>query len=76
MEHQHVARKIIQRKYEEMGDLTWHEKCVGLAFILAVLLWFFRKPEFIPGWAEVITEQYVIKITHTNITNYLLLLCY
>lgn len=58
-ENEAVARKIIRRKYEEMGPPTWHERCVGLGFLLSVMLWFFRKPEFIPGWAERITEHKV-----------------
>lgn len=58
-ENQAVATKIIRRKYEEMGGLSFHETCVGLGFILSVMLWFFRKPEFIPGWAERITDHKV-----------------
>jgi len=34
--------------------MTFHEGSVLILFVIVVLLWFFRKPEFIPGWAEVV----------------------
>ena len=51
-----VAAKLIKQKLEEMGKMSFHETMVGLMFILSVFLWFFRKPQFIPGWAEMITD--------------------
>lgn len=39
--------------------MSFHEKAVGLLFLLSVILWFFRKPQFIVGWAELITEHKV-----------------
>lgn len=54
-----VARKLIKQKMEEMGPMSFHEIAVGLLFILSVLLWFFRKPQFIVGWAELITDHKV-----------------
>ncbi|XP_030754857.1 protein I'm not dead yet isoform X3 [Sitophilus oryzae] len=54
-----VAKKVISRKLDEMGPMSFHEKAVGLLFILSVMLWFFRKPQFIVGWAELITQHKV-----------------
>lgn len=54
-----VARKLIRQKMDDMGPMTFHETAVGLCFILSVFLWFFRKPQFIAGWAELITEHKV-----------------
>ncbi|KAI4454382.1 solute carrier family 13 member [Holotrichia oblita] len=54
-----VAAKLIRQKLEEMGPMSFHEGAVGCMFILAVFLWFFRKPQFIPGWAEMITDTKV-----------------
>ncbi|KAJ8956308.1 hypothetical protein NQ318_015044 [Aromia moschata] len=54
-----VARKLIGQKINEMGPMSFHEKAVGLCFILSILLWFFRKPQFIAGWAELITQHQV-----------------
>lgn len=51
-----VASKLIRQKLEEMGPMSFHETMVGLMFVLSVFLWFFRKPQFIPGWAEMITD--------------------
>ncbi|ERL85405.1 hypothetical protein D910_02825 [Dendroctonus ponderosae] len=54
-----VARKLIGRKLTEMGPMSFHETAVGCLFVLSVLLWFFRKPQFIVGWAELITQHKV-----------------
>ncbi|XP_060533670.1 protein I'm not dead yet isoform X2 [Cylas formicarius] len=54
-----VARKLIGRKIDEMGPMSFHEKAVAALFVLSVLLWFFRKPQFITGWAEMITQHKV-----------------
>lgn len=59
VQSQHVAKKLIGRKLKEMGPMSFHEKAVGLLFLLSVILWFFRKPQFIVGWAELITEHKV-----------------
>lgn len=54
-----VARKLIRQKIDEMGPMSFHEGAVAALFVLSVLLWFFRKPQFIVGWAELITEHKV-----------------
>lgn len=58
-----VARKLISQKIDEMGPMSFHEASVAACFVLSVLLWFFRKPQFITGWAELITEHKVRGIT-------------
>ncbi|XP_050305351.1 protein I'm not dead yet-like isoform X2 [Anthonomus grandis grandis] len=59
MQGEQVARKLIGRKLQEMGPMSFQEKAVGCLFFLSVLLWFFRKPQFIAGWAEMITQHKV-----------------
>ncbi|CAH1382339.1 unnamed protein product [Tenebrio molitor] len=54
-----AARKLIRQKIDEMGPMSFHEGAVAALFVLSVLLWFFRKPQFIVGWAELITEHKV-----------------
>lgn len=54
-----AAYKMIRGKLTELGTITFHEFMVAVLFVLAILLWFFRKPQFIPGWAEVTTDMKV-----------------
>ncbi|XP_065337295.1 Na(+)/citrate cotransporter [Cloeon dipterum] len=46
------VRQLIASKYKELGPMSYHEANVLALFILLILLWFFRKPDFIPGWAS------------------------
>ncbi|KAJ8916528.1 hypothetical protein NQ315_000170 [Exocentrus adspersus] len=67
-----VARKLISQKISEMGPMSFHEKAVGLCFLLSIVLWFFRKPQFIVGWAELITQHKVRDATAALIVVFLL----
>ena len=51
-----IVREVISVKYKELGPMTFHEGSVLILFVIVVLLWFFRKPEFIPGWAEIVAS--------------------
>ena len=44
--------KVIRQKFKDLGPMTFHEAAVLVLFIICVLLWFFRDPGFISGWAE------------------------
>lgn len=48
----HAAKKTINKKYEELGSMTFHEACVLGLFVSMVLLWMFRDPHFMHGWAS------------------------
>lgn len=50
--NQDTARAVIKEKLKGLGPMTWHEIGVAINFLLIVLLWFFRKPQFIPGWGD------------------------
>lgn len=54
-----VAAAVIEKKYKELGPITWHESCVGFLFLAVVLLWFLRSPGFVRGWPTYITDLYV-----------------
>ncbi|XP_017756022.1 PREDICTED: protein I'm not dead yet [Eufriesea mexicana] len=54
-----VAASVIEKKYKELGSITWHESSVGVLFIIVVLLWFFRSPGFVRGWPTYITSLHV-----------------
>lgn len=51
-----VAAAVIEKRYKELGPISWHESSVGVLFIFVVILWFFRSPGFMPGWAAYITN--------------------
>lgn len=55
-EDEAIARQAIQTKYAELGPMSSHEKSVAVLFALALALWFFRKPGFVTGWAELLTD--------------------
>ncbi|XP_064082049.1 Na(+)/citrate cotransporter-like isoform X3 [Macrobrachium nipponense] len=50
-ERTNAVRKLIRQKYKELGPMTHHEATVLTLFIILVLLWLFRAPEFVPGWS-------------------------
>lgn len=56
VEGEELATTIIKQKLSDLGPMTFHEKSVGLMFILAIMLWVFRKPQFVLGWTERITD--------------------
>ncbi|CAB0029267.1 unnamed protein product [Trichogramma brassicae] len=58
-EGERIAARVIDSKYKELGPVSWHEGSIAFLFILIVLLWFFRKPDFILGWPIFITKQEV-----------------
>lgn len=50
-----LVQSMIRQKYNDLGPMTFHERSVLVLFIAVVFLWFFREPEFIPGWAGLIS---------------------
>lgn len=58
-EGEKIAAAVIEKKYKELGPISWHESCVGILFVAVVLLWFFRNPGFMPGWPTYITKLQV-----------------
>jgi len=50
-------KKILRKKYEELGPITFHQVAILINFILLVTLWFCRDPQFIPGWGEWFTQK-------------------
>ncbi|RXG60446.1 Sodium-dependent high-affinity dicarboxylate transporter 3 [Armadillidium vulgare] len=47
------VKRLLRQQYNDLGIITFHEKTVLTIFISLVLLWLFREPGFIPGWAEI-----------------------
>ncbi|KAL6448027.1 hypothetical protein ACFW04_000218 [Cataglyphis niger] len=51
-----VTNQVIQQRYQNLGPTTFHEYSVATLFFMCVFLWIFRKPGFVVGWSEVITD--------------------
>ena len=49
-------KKILKAKYEDLGPVNFHQLAVFINFLLLVALWFFRDPQFIPGWGEFFSQ--------------------
>ncbi|GBN52481.1 Solute carrier family 13 member 5, partial [Araneus ventricosus] len=45
---------IISKRYDRLGTVSSHEASVMVLFSLLIILWIFRDPKFIPGWATVL----------------------
>ncbi|XP_064081993.1 solute carrier family 13 member 2-like [Macrobrachium nipponense] len=61
-ESEAAVKHLISRKYRDLGPMTHQEKTVTLLFVALVVLWFFEKPEFIPGWATWISSFFEKKV--------------
>jgi len=44
--------KLIRERYKALGATSFHEIAVLSLFSILVIVWFFRRPGFLPGWAE------------------------
>ncbi|KAH0953317.1 hypothetical protein HN011_002667 [Eciton burchellii] len=51
-----MANQVVRGRYKELGRVSFHEAGIILLFLLCVFLWIFRKPGFMVGWAEVLTD--------------------
>nr|XP_045621719.1 solute carrier family 13 member 5-like [Procambarus clarkii] len=61
-ERQKAVKQLILAKYRELGLITFQEVVVLTLFIILVLLWLFRAPEFIPGWAKWFKDAFGVKM--------------
>jgi len=41
----------IRNQYRQLGPTTFYEKSIMFLFSLLILLWFFKDPQFMTGWA-------------------------
>ncbi|KAK3084904.1 hypothetical protein FSP39_021163 [Pinctada imbricata] len=53
------VQELIQKEYIKLGPMSFAEKAVLGHFVILVLLWFTREPEFFPGWASLFKEGFV-----------------
>ncbi|KAI3379334.1 hypothetical protein SNEBB_003159 [Seison nebaliae] len=48
-------RTVLRQKYKDLGKFKWAEIWVLIFFILVILLWLSRDPQFCPGWGTFFT---------------------
>jgi len=51
-EEEKQVQKVLDHKRKQLGSMTPHEIQVLVLFIILVLLWFFQRPKFMNGWAD------------------------
>lgn len=49
--------EVIESKIRLLGKMTFHEQAVLWLFVALIALWFFRSPEFMPGWAGLVLPK-------------------
>ncbi|KAK3731051.1 hypothetical protein QZH41_019209, partial [Actinostola sp. cb2023] len=70
-----AAKKVLQQQYSALGPMSFAEKGVLVHFILLALLWLFRDPKFMPGWAIIFKKDYVRDGTVAMIIAFSLFIC-
>lgn len=50
-------KSILQKKYEELGPVSFHELSVCLMFVILICLWMFRDPQFMSGWVHLLDDE-------------------
>ena len=56
----------LQKRYKNLGPITFHESAVMFCFFIILMLWFFRAPKFVLGWEEFLGTG--VKVITTEIT--------
>ncbi|XP_067138123.1 Na(+)/citrate cotransporter-like [Centruroides vittatus] len=57
-------KETIEKKYRELGNISFHELAVLMVTLLLVASWMFRSPNFMRGWASVLCSN--IKISNST----------
>ncbi|XP_047351504.1 protein I'm not dead yet-like [Vespa velutina] len=55
-EGEKIANNVVKARYSALGPISFHEIGVTILFLLCIFLWIFRKPGFVFGWSELITD--------------------
>ena len=45
-------KRLLREKLIDLGRISFHELAVLVLFLMLVLLWFMRDPQFMPGWGQ------------------------
>jgi len=52
------VRNTLGKQYKELGPVTFHQAGITLIFLLLICMWFFKDPQFIPGWISFFPDDY------------------
>jgi len=58
-DHAEDIKSIVNKHLKELGSITYKELVVTGLFVSLVALWFFQRPKFIVGWADLLEEKKV-----------------
>ncbi|KAL2726763.1 protein I'm not dead yet-like [Vespula squamosa] len=67
-----IANNVVKARYKELGPLSFHEFGIAVLFIMCIFLWIFRKPGFIVGWSEYLTDIEIKDSTPVILTSILM----
>ncbi|XP_076818938.1 Na(+)/citrate cotransporter-like [Clavelina lepadiformis] len=74
MDENFSARKMMMKKYDELGPITWDQLWILILFLTTVVFWFTRSPGFCTGWGDGVMDGYVADGTVVMATSFLLFL--
>lgn len=75
-ENQKKVQRMLEDKYKGLGTMSFHETAVATLFLLAVSLWLFREPKFMPGWASLISDDPKFRIGDSTAAMLIVLLLF
>ncbi|KAF7489575.1 Solute carrier family 13 member 5 [Sarcoptes scabiei] len=70
-----LSKSTLIAKYEQLGSITFYELAVCSMFLMLIILWMFRDPRFLPGWARLLNHKIIPKDTTPAIFVVVLLFC-
>ena len=50
---------LMKYKYESLGPLTWEQGSIGTIFLVLIILWVTRDPNFVDGWGILFKKLYL-----------------
>ena len=61
-----LVKKVLKKQLDDLGPMTFHQTILAILFAVLILLWFFRDPEFVPGWISLFPNKY-LNLAYYNI---------
>ena len=52
-----LVQEAIKLQYDQLGSIRFNEMAVVVLFAIMLSLWFFRNPDFMPGWTKLFTKD-------------------